>query len=88
MRKEATIEIRGIHRKTIVNYVRELGGETSSNDKVLTGPHWECVVSPQESFRLFQSDIPKVTVTFSASNKEVLKSILTEFRKKTFRIGG
>lgn len=88
MKEEEQLEIRGIGRDMIVQYVMELGGKASNEDKQFTGSYWTCIVSQQESFRLFQSDIPKVTVIFQADNKVVLQSIITAFRKKTFRIGG
>lgn len=85
MMEEQTLEIRGIHRKDILIYVQEI------KTKILpqkAEDAWKCTVSKEEIFHLFQSEIPKVFVTFSADTATLLEKIIKEFRLKTFRAGG
>lgn len=84
---EKILEIRGISRHEIINYLIQLNSK-KINDYEMDGIQWQCHISDQTSFRMFQSDIPQVTVTFSANSKEMLDEVIANFRKKTFRAGG
>ncbi|WP_096188526.1 hypothetical protein [Evansella halocellulosilytica] len=89
VRKE--LEIRGIHRKELIRYLQQLGGTTGNKGEVIaavTHEKWACHLSDQTTFRFLQSDIPKVIVTFTANDQDILNEIVATFRKKTFRAGG
>ncbi|OLO27322.1 hypothetical protein BTR23_20585 [Alkalihalophilus pseudofirmus] len=84
------LEIRGIHRQNILEYLRQLGGKgkLELEEDVFTTEQWKCIVSPEKFIRMFQSDIPIVFVTFYSEEEEALTVVLRRFRLKTFRAGG
>lgn len=84
---EEKIEIRGISRKELISYLKQIGA-TATNNLIWEGVNWSCHVGDEGSFRMFQSTIPKVELIFKAESEEILSHILTLFRKKTFRAGG
>ncbi|UOE92182.1 hypothetical protein [Alkalihalobacillus sp. LMS39] len=81
------LEIRGIHRQNIIDYIYQLHGKEKKPNHY-QGPTWTCTVSKEKTIRFFQSDIPVVFVTFWSGDKDVLETILKQFRLKTFRAGG
>lgn len=86
---EKTLEFRGISRKDLISYLTSLGGKVAhDNSSVYLSENWSAVISPEQFFQFLQSDIPKVFITFSSPNEKYLQEIITNFRKKTFRIGG
>ncbi|UCZ54670.1 hypothetical protein LGQ02_07955 [Bacillus shivajii] len=88
---EKTLEIRGIYKKQLISYLQELGGvckEVSGDVSTVMHDKWACSLSKQMTFRFFQSDVPKVFLTFKAENEETLSTLIKSFRKKTFRAGG
>lgn len=88
---EEKLEIRGIARKEIIIYLQQLGATsetTDSTELIFKGNYWSCHVSEEDSFQMFQSIIPKVHLRFIARDKQILETVLKNFRKKTFRAGG
>ena len=82
------LEVRGIHRKSILQYVHELGGHSQTDSELFRGTDWECCVSEESYFRFLQSDVPQVKVIFSSLNERSLQETIKKFRLKTFRAGG
>ena len=84
------LEIRGISRVELSKYLLQIGAskEDSTSTSSYKGNGWSCKMSSEESFRMFQSNIPKVFVTFEAIDSTTLEGVITKFRKKTFRAGG
>ncbi|RXJ03816.1 hypothetical protein DS745_00030 [Anaerobacillus alkaliphilus] len=85
--EEEKLEIRGILRKDIISYLLQLGSKAVT-DELFVSESWECEVSTEERFFMFQSWIPKVQILFRSEDETVLKTVLVNFRKKTFRAGG
>lgn len=86
---EKQLEIRGISQNEIIKYLIQLGA--IANDEAKNHYHgqgWSSIVSEEESFRMFQSDIPKVSIVFFSTDEDTLNDVITKFRKKTFRAGG
>ncbi len=84
---EERIEIRGILRKDIAIYLQQLGAKAADEEQFIADK-WSCQVYPEEKFFMFQSWIPKVHLQFCANDESILKTVLSNFRKKTFRAGG
>ena len=84
---EENLEIRGITRKEIISYLINLGA-TTYNDSLFVNEKWSCYVEEEEHFHMFQSLIPKVKIKFYSEDKEILKNVIQNFRKKIFRAGG
>lgn len=86
---EKTLEIRGINRSTVIQYLLSLGAkEDKLEQATYISNNWKAHVSKEYHFHLFHSDIPKVYVTFTAKDEKALKDIIASFRLKTFRVGG
>lgn len=88
---EEKLEIRGIARKELIIYLEQLGAVSTvinSTELIFKSDYWSCQVSEEDSFRMFQSNIPKVYLCFIATDKQILEVVLENFRKKTFRAGG
>jgi hypothetical protein len=87
---EKTLEIRGINRDDLITYLIQLKGNLIDNEiqTTISGKGWRCTLSEEEHFLFLQSNIPKVFVTFSAADSQVLEQIIKDFRLKTFRAGG
>ncbi|MBU8906036.1 hypothetical protein [Desertibacillus haloalkaliphilus] len=81
------LEIRGISRQSIIEYLVQLGGELETKDRI-SCEHWTCEVSAETFVELFRSEVPVVHVLFSAESKDGLADIVRGFRLKTFRAGG
>ena len=81
------LEIRGINRKDIVKYLYQLGVKKSEDQQLYQADDWSCHVGEEQSFFMFQSDIPKVKIKFCTDDQEVLEKIVKELSKKTFRAG-
>jgi hypothetical protein len=84
---EEKIEIRGISRREIITYLIQLGAVTDNNH-LFIGDDWFCYVADEDTFHMFQSQIPKIELIFRSEDHELLMNILKNFRKKTFRAGG
>jgi hypothetical protein len=87
---EETLEIRGINREDLITYLIQLKGNLIDSETQVTfsGKGWACTLSEEEHFLFLQSNIPKVFVTFSATDSQALEQIIKDFRLKTFRAGG
>ncbi|OIJ10757.1 hypothetical protein BKP37_17630 [Anaerobacillus alkalilacustris] len=85
---EKELQIRGISRSNIINYVLQIGALETSSDSIFKGKCWSCEVSEEGSLYIFQSVIPMVTVTFTSKDNDILDKVIVNFRKKTFRAGG
>lgn len=88
---EEKLEIRGITRKEIIIYLQQLGAVSkirNSTELIVKCDDWSCHVSAEDSFHMFHSIIPKVHLRFIANDKQILETVLKNFRKKTFRAGG
>lgn len=88
---EEKLEIRGIARKEIMIYLQQLGTASemiNSTELIVKCDDWSCHVSAEDSFYMFHSIIPKVYLRFIANDKQILETVLKNFRKKTFRAGG
>lgn len=79
-----TLEIRGIHRQRLIVYIQEIKHAMVEQQIY---DHWDCDLSEEEYLFLFQSDIPRVYITFEAASADLLAKILKEFRLKTLRAG-
>lgn len=84
------MEIRGVHRKYLVQYLIELNSvaEDGKLQSSFIGNGWTCTLSQEEYFTFLQSQVPSVFVTFKAEDSEILDEIVHKFRFKTFRAGG
>lgn len=86
---EKTLEIRGINRKTLMDYLHSLGAKRTKEDPpTYVAKNWSAKLSDEQYFHLFHSNIPKVFVTFFAEDEESLEDVVSRFRLKTFRVGG
>lgn len=85
------LEFRGIRLEHLIEYFNELGG-TQSNKLFpihVQGNGWQCSILNDEEIKITSGFfVNSVQIIFRAESEEVLNSLLTNFRKKTTRVGG
>ncbi|MBO8170554.1 MAG: hypothetical protein H0Z33_01565 [Bacillaceae bacterium] len=89
---EEEIEVRGIPRHHLIEYIQELGGVIDSPDHPeqgvrLQGKDWIVWLKPDQSISFASLTIPQIFVIFSGST-EAVNRIVPLFRRKIMRAGG
>jgi hypothetical protein len=84
-----TLEIRGINEREIISYLTEIGAYPVAEDNTLfQGKNWTSRIGEVSFIRMFQSDIPQISLIFESTEEQTLNSVIEKFRRKTFRAGG
>lgn len=86
MRKEETLEMRGIYRRDFVKYFIELCKE-SINDSFFEGDNWEVYLSEQTWINIGSLRIQRTYITFKVE-EEYFDEFLAAFRLSFLRSGG
>lgn len=77
---------RGISRRLAVEYLRNLGGEAESDDRVV-GDGWEATLSTSTVSVGATLTLTEVTIVFEGDG-EALDPLVERFSRKAMRAGG
>ncbi|UTR11575.1 hypothetical protein MM300_04390 [Evansella sp. LMS18] len=84
-----TLEIRGINEGEIISYLTDIGASPVAEDNTLfQGKNWTGRIDEVSFIRMFQSDIPQISLLFESTEEQTLNKVIEKFRRKTFRAGG
>ncbi|WP_078594700.1 hypothetical protein [Evansella clarkii] len=84
-----TLEIRGINEGEIISYLTDIGADRAAGDNTLfQGKNWTSRIVEVSFIRMFQSDIPQISLLFESTEEQTLNRVIEKFRRKTFRAGG
>jgi hypothetical protein len=83
---ERVLEMRGMPRIDIINYIISIGGKSSSEGKFI-GDCWEVEIGEEEVITLGSIKIPSRKVTFR-SDEEIVRQMISAFRLRFLSAGG
>jgi len=83
---EQTLEMRGMPRALIVDYLLSIGGLPVGQGKFL-GSDWEVIIGDEHSINLGSIRIPARELIFRAE-EELCRSMVTAFRLEFLSAGG